>query len=614
MTGALWRERYDPLEVVAEHDGTSLVRGYDNVHQRAVALKVRATPTAADRADAVREASTLLSLQPHPGLPTVRDDFAQDGTYVIVLDWVAGTSLQEVLDRRGNPGMPPATVVPWLRDLAAAIDHLHRHAPPIVHGDVKPANAILTAAGHVVLVDLGSAAARDGGTAGYRAPEAAAGPGPAADVYGLAATAYALLAGGPPTTGPPADDRIDPTAVNIIERALRPGLAVDPSRRPATATELVERVAAWATPEPPATAPPAAALPRRRDRHRRWWPPVVAAVVVTAAVIASILATGSSPSTPTGERRLQGADRYATAAAVATAAFPRAAAVVIVRADEAPDALAALYLAGAEHAPLLFSGPSGLSDATARAITRLRPRQAFIIGDDSAVPAGVEARLAQLHVTAVRLAAPNRYGTAAVVAQAGGPPASLAGLGPTAVVIDDTDAAASTGVGALAYGAHYPVLYAAADGIPPETGAALSEDHIGHVLLVGAAGALASQLQRLGLTAQVVSPATGPAASIAAAGFETDTLGWTGADVVLARGDTFSDAVAAGQLAGSDRAPLLLTQSPVELGEPTAGYLRSRAPLGRLDLVGDPTAIAASTFRAAATAGRCCVSGPPASR
>jgi serine/threonine-protein kinase len=70
--------------------------------------------------------------------------------------------------------MPPATVLPWLLDLAAAIDHLDRHDPPLLHGDVKPANAIQTPSGHVVLVDLGSAAAstRSGGTRGYQAPEA----------------------------------------------------------------------------------------------------------------------------------------------------------------------------------------------------------------------------------------------------------------------------------------------------------------------------------------------------------------------------------------------------------------------------------------------------------
>ena len=66
--------------------------------------------------------------------------------------------------------------------VAAALEHLHDHEPPIMHRDVKPANVIVTSRGHAVLVDFGIAGTADGphGTQGFLAPEVAAGARPAA--------------------------------------------------------------------------------------------------------------------------------------------------------------------------------------------------------------------------------------------------------------------------------------------------------------------------------------------------------------------------------------------------------------------------------------------------
>ena len=97
--------------------------------------------------------------------------------------------------------MPFEEVRQALSPIADALDHLHGHTPPIVHGDVKPANLIRSASGKVVLVDFDIAAAnatqRPLGTIGFVAPEVAAGdkPTPASDIYGLAAVLYECLAG-----------------------------------------------------------------------------------------------------------------------------------------------------------------------------------------------------------------------------------------------------------------------------------------------------------------------------------------------------------------------------------------------------------------------------------
>jgi len=247
------RDRYELLEVVAEGGEGRVVKALDRQHGRFVALKLRAVASDADRDLLLNEARVLLALPPQANLPLVRDDFFENDRYVIVMDWVDGVDLDRVLHTRGRPGLAPSRVLTWLAEAAAALTHLHTQEPPVVHGDVKPANLVLTRGGHVVLVDFGlstvpTAALHSLGTRGYAAPELAAGAraSRASDVYALAATAFALLTGTPPTGIAPDWDGLDPEQAAALEAAIRTGLATDPARRPATPGELVERVrAGW---------------------------------------------------------------------------------------------------------------------------------------------------------------------------------------------------------------------------------------------------------------------------------------------------------------------------------------------------------------------------------
>jgi WD40 repeat protein/class 3 adenylate cyclase/energy-coupling factor transporter ATP-binding protein EcfA2 len=253
MTIELLGDRYEPLEVVGSGGEGRVLRALDRQHDRLVALKVRPAPTGSARGELLREARVLLSLEPHAGLPLVRDDFFHDGEYVVVMDWIEGTDLGRLLAEQGAPGLPPSTVLRSLAQAAEALTFLHRHDPPVVHGDVKPANLILTEHGRIVVVDFGIASTGDGvaraGTPGFVAPEVAAGESPtrASDIFSLAMTAFTLLTGSPPRGGAPewpAD--LDPERRRVFEDAIRLGTATDPSRRPSSAGELIERLrAGW---------------------------------------------------------------------------------------------------------------------------------------------------------------------------------------------------------------------------------------------------------------------------------------------------------------------------------------------------------------------------------
>jgi WD40 repeat protein/tRNA A-37 threonylcarbamoyl transferase component Bud32 len=249
----MFRERYEVLATVGSGGEAQIVKALDRQHGRFVALKIRPVRDQAAREDLLGEARVLLALPPHPALPLVREDFFDRDDYVVAMDWVEGTDLATLLAENGRPGLASSSVLAYLAQAAEALTHLHSQSPPVIHGDVKPGNLILTTGGRIKLVDFGLSSAPNvprvrAGTPGYRAPELATGgvPSRASDVYGLAATAFALLTGSVPAGVLPAWDGFDAKQAEQLEGAIRLGMATDPARRPKSSGELVERLrAGW---------------------------------------------------------------------------------------------------------------------------------------------------------------------------------------------------------------------------------------------------------------------------------------------------------------------------------------------------------------------------------
>jgi eukaryotic-like serine/threonine-protein kinase len=179
----------------------------------------------------------LLSELDHPGVVSLVDHFEEPtGTYNIVMRLVDGIDLARLQWDRGTPGLPVDDVLPWMFDACDSLHYLHGQG--IVHGDVKPRNMV-RGRERVTLVDFGLAArvgangGARGGTPRYMAPEVYAGqpPSPLSDIYGLTASAWALITGNAPAYG---HDRAPEALAGIesgLAAALRGGLAFRPEER-----------------------------------------------------------------------------------------------------------------------------------------------------------------------------------------------------------------------------------------------------------------------------------------------------------------------------------------------------------------------------------------------
>ncbi|TDD80000.1 hypothetical protein E1293_21890 [Actinomadura darangshiensis] len=217
--------RYRLIDVVGRGGMGAVWRAHDDLLDREVAVKEVLTPpgTTGGEGDApwfartMREARSAARLR-HPSVITVYDVVTHDGRPWIVMEFVPGRALSDVLRDRALPPPRVAEIgASMLAGLRAA------HAAGVVHRDVKPANVLLDG-DRVILTDFGIAAAAgltaltaSGailGTPSYMAPEQArSGTASAAsDLWSLGATLYAAVEGRPPFTGP--------TAVSILSALL----------------------------------------------------------------------------------------------------------------------------------------------------------------------------------------------------------------------------------------------------------------------------------------------------------------------------------------------------------------------------------------------------------
>ncbi|MCS7295075.1 MAG: protein kinase, partial [Chloroflexota bacterium] len=279
-------------------------RGYDLVLDRPVAIKVLRGQFAADasflrRFEREAQAAARLS---HPNIVSVYDVGRDDGTRYIVMEYVPGKTLKQLILEHAPFSLDEAIHI--VRQVAAALDYAHQHG--LVHRDIKPQNILVDERGFVKVTDFGIAkgltdvslteAGFGMGTVHYVSPEQARGEPatPASDIYALGVVLYEMLTGRLPFDAdnpiglamqhvheaPPPPRQFNPNIPPAVEAIILRALAKDPRQRFPTAGALAQALTHWRQYVPGSTpAPPRGGMPPRvpagRARARGTPPPAV---------------------------------------------------------------------------------------------------------------------------------------------------------------------------------------------------------------------------------------------------------------------------------------------------------------------------------------------------
>jgi len=200
-----------------------------------------------------QEAALLSSLH-HPNLPHIYDAFSEGGRSYLVMEYIDGKTLMQMLKASGRRGLPVAQVLDYAIQLCDVLAYLHSQNPPVIFRDLKPTNVMVMENGHVVLIDFGIARFfKEGqeqdtvflGSPGYAPPEqhGTSQTNPRSDLYALGATLHCCLTGRDPFL---AEDRfafppvyqLNPLVPAELDQLIQRMVSMDEWQRPTSALEV----------------------------------------------------------------------------------------------------------------------------------------------------------------------------------------------------------------------------------------------------------------------------------------------------------------------------------------------------------------------------------------
>ena len=264
VKGSKINDRYQIIKTLGEGGMANVYLAHDTILDRNVAVKVLRGDLATDEKFVrrfQREALSASSLS-HPNIVEMYDVGEDDGQYYIVMEFVDGKTLKQVLKQRGH--LSVTEVIDIMSQLTDGM--AHAHDAYIVHRDIKPQNIMILSNGMIKITDFGVATALNStqltqtnsvmGTVHYLPPEQAQGKGSTirSDIYSMGIMMYELLSGLVPYKGDnaveialkhlkeplPSIRKVSSSIPQSIENIIIKATAKNPKNRYSDAREMYE--------------------------------------------------------------------------------------------------------------------------------------------------------------------------------------------------------------------------------------------------------------------------------------------------------------------------------------------------------------------------------------
>ncbi|WP_291300573.1 cell wall-binding repeat-containing protein [Desulfosporosinus sp. BICA1-9] len=265
-----------------------------------------------------------------------------------------------------------------------------------------------------------------------------------------------------------------------------------------------------------------------------------------------MLAYPPKASASTSTDRIAGYDRYQTAVAISQNGWPDGAdSAILAFGENFPDALSAGPLAHKYNAPILLTGSYGLNSDTAAELKRLKVKNVYIVGGYAVVSGEVENQLSLMNITAKRIAGPDRYETALLVAQE-------IGVKKGVIVTSGTNFPDALSIGPIAAANEMPLLLVPPNDLTSTQKDFLSNNKIPLIVIVTGYSDLSDNVINQFPNHELIYGPNPYDRNISlirrfADSLDLDTL-------YISTGENFPDALAASALAQKGKNPIILLQ------------------------------------------------------
>lgn len=261
MIQRILARRYELQELIGGGGMADVYKAQDKLLDRAVAVKILHQQYANDAefVEKFRREATAAAKLAHPNIVNIYDVGEDGGSQYIVMEYVSGPTLKEVIQQKGC--LEPIEAVRIAKEIASALESAHRNN--LVHCDIKPHNILVMPDGHIKVTDFGIARAVSAstmtysgsvmGSVHYFSPEQAKGTviTTKSDVYSLGVVLYEMLTGQLPFNGetsvsialkhlqeePVPIRQLNPSIPPVLDAIVQKAMSKDPADRPSS-TEL----------------------------------------------------------------------------------------------------------------------------------------------------------------------------------------------------------------------------------------------------------------------------------------------------------------------------------------------------------------------------------------